>query len=74
MWLYFLLGAAIGLMIVSVFFAIHKPHQWDFAIISAVTFCMNCGSLTVYIARRKGRVESIEDMHRPLTLFPRDPA
>ncbi len=73
-WLYFLLGAAIGLLIASAFFAIRPPHHRDFAMIWTLTFCMNCGTLTGYIAERKGKVKSFEELHRPLTLFPRDPA
>ncbi len=72
--MYFLLGSAIGLLIVTAIFVIHRPHHWDFAMIGAVTVCVNCGSLAVHIARRRGWVESIEELHRPLTLFPRDPA
>jgi hypothetical protein len=72
-WKYGLPGVAIGLLILSVLFAIRRPHHWQYEILPAVTICLSCGNLATYIAERKGKVKSIEELHRPLTLFPRSP-
>jgi hypothetical protein len=71
---YGLPGIAIGLLIASAIFAIRRPHHWQLEILPVVTLCLSCGLLTISIAERKGKVKSIEELHRPLTLFPRDPA
>jgi hypothetical protein len=71
---YFLPGFAIGLLILSVIWAIRKPHHWGAAFSLAIPLSISCGTWTTYIAERKGKVKSVEELRRPLTLFPRDPA
>jgi hypothetical protein len=72
-WIYGLPGVAIGLLIVSAIFAIRRPHHGQFEILPVVNTCLGCANLATYIAERKGKVKSIEELHRPLTLFPRTP-
>ena len=33
-------------------------------------FGLNCGVLTVYFAERRTKVKTVEELNRPLTLFP----
>jgi hypothetical protein len=69
---YGLLGVAIGLLINWAIDAVRRPHDWFPP--ATVGPCLGCAALVVWIAERKGKVKSIEELHRPLTLFPRDPA
>ena len=67
---YALLGFAIGFLIISALFAIRQPHHWGYAVSPAIAFCIACGALAVYVAERQGKVKSIREIDRPLTLFP----
>jgi hypothetical protein len=69
---YALLGVAIGLLINLAIDAVRRPHDW--ATPATVGLCLSCAAFVVGIAERKGKVKTIEELHRPLTLFPRDPA
>jgi hypothetical protein len=63
----FALGALVELLAVLV---IRRPHHWESAMIGAVDLGFAGAVLITYIAERKGKVKSIEELHRPLTLFP----
>jgi hypothetical protein len=69
--MYGLPGNAIGLLIASAMFAIRRPLNWQFEILPVIAICLSFGNLAIYIAERKGKVKSIKELHRPLTLFPR---
>jgi hypothetical protein len=69
---YGLLGVAIGLLITLAIDAVRTPHAW--APPGTVGICLGCAAIVVGIAQRKGKVKSIEEILRPPTLFPRDPA
>jgi hypothetical protein len=71
---YGLLGVAIGVVFCSALALIRRPHNWESAVRADFGLCISCGGITVWIAERKGKLKSIEELHRPLTLFPRDPA
>jgi len=43
-----------------------------FQILSLFVLGNSLGALFVYRAERKGKVKSIEELNRPLTLFPRN--
>jgi len=68
---YYLLGSAMGLPILLVLFAIRPPHHWRMAIVPAIGVCNSIGLIVLQKAERRGKVKSIEELHRPLTLFPR---
>jgi energy-coupling factor transporter transmembrane protein EcfT len=68
---YGLLGFAFGALIVTALFAIRSPHHWGFAITPAIALCISCGTVVTWMAERNGKVKSIEELHRPLKLFPR---
>jgi hypothetical protein len=68
---YALLGVAIGLLINLAFDAIRRPHDW--ATPGTVGLCLSCAAIVLGIAERKGKVKSIDEINRPLTLFPRTP-
>jgi hypothetical protein len=70
---YGFLGVAIGLLITLAFDAVRRPHVRESAIVGAIGLCISCASIIIGIAERQGKVKSIEDMHRPLTLFRRSP-
>lgn len=65
-----LFGWAIGLPMLLALFAIRRPHHWGMVVIPAIVCCNGIGLIAVRIAERKGKVNSIEELHRPLTLFP----
>jgi len=67
---YMLLGMGIGLLVAFMLgAALGKPvRAW------AISIAIGCGSIAVAIAERKGRVESAEEINRPVTLFPEAPA
>jgi hypothetical protein len=69
---YALLGVAIGLLINLAIDAVRRPHDWFPS--GMIGLCLGCAALVVWIAERKGKVKTIDELHRPLTLFPRDPA
>jgi hypothetical protein len=71
---YGLLGVAIGVVICSALHLIRRPHDREAALRADFGPCIVRGTLAVYIAERRGKVKTIEELHRPLTLFPRDPA
>jgi hypothetical protein len=66
-----LLGCALGALIGLAIFSIRRPHNLGFAMSPAIALCMSCGTIVIWIAERKGKVKSMEELHRPLTLFPR---
>jgi hypothetical protein len=66
-----LLGSAAGVLIVLAISAIRKPHHWEFMASPAMALCIACGVVATLIAERMGKVKSIEELQRPLTLFPR---
>jgi hypothetical protein len=68
--MYGLPGIAIGLLIASAIFAIRRPHHWQFEILPVVTICLSFGNLAIYIAERKGKVESIGEIRSPDPLSP----
>lgn len=68
---YGLLGFALGAEIVLLIFGIRRPHNWGFAMSAAIPFCVSCATLITWLAERKGKVKSITELRRPLTLFPR---
>jgi hypothetical protein len=70
---YGLLGVAIGALIFGPLSAFRGPHNRWLETLSWIAW-MSCGPLAVYIAERKGKVKSADELQRPLTLFPRDPA
>jgi hypothetical protein len=70
---YFLLGCGVGAFIWTAFLAIRRPHDWVLAILSLIEMSVCCAVLACYFAERRGKVKSIEELHRPLTLFPRLP-
>jgi hypothetical protein len=70
---YGLLGLAIGALIFGPLSAIWRPHDRWLQTLSSIAWT-SCGPLAVYIAERTGKVKSIEELRRPLTLFPREPA
>lgn len=66
-----LVGFAIGLVFfLTLEIALHKPFALEPALVGA----FSCGTLSVWIAERKGKVKSIEEINRPLTLFPPVPS
>ncbi len=67
---YGLLGFAFGALILGALYAFRRPH-WGFFMSPALAFCISCGAIVTSIAERKDKVKSIEELHRPLTLFPR---
>ncbi|MGP0073138.1 MAG: hypothetical protein ACLPWF_14550 [Bryobacteraceae bacterium] len=68
---YGLLGCAFGALIELLIFSIRTPRHWGFAMSPAIALCISCGTIVIWIAERKGKVKSIQELHRPLTLFPR---
>ncbi len=71
--LYYFCGFALGALIeLSVKLAIHRPHTWESAGFGAMGLGTSFGVLFLYIAERKRKIPSVEDLHRPLRLFPRD--
>lgn len=66
----YLVGLPIGLIVgLAVNYAIGKPLSpvWIFN-------CGNCaGLLTLGWAEHQGKVPSVDEAKRPITLFPRDP-
>jgi hypothetical protein len=68
---YGLLGFVLGAVIVSILFAIRRPHSRSAATSTAIAFCVSCAAFATGVAERKGKVKSIAELHRPLTLFPR---
>jgi hypothetical protein len=62
-----------GLPILLVLFAIRPPHHWGMAIVPSIAICSSIGLIVLQKAERRGKVKSIEELHRPLTLFPRLP-
>jgi hypothetical protein len=65
---YGLVGYSIGSLILLVFWA----FTGKFKILSLLTLGNSFGAFFVYWAERKGKVKSIEEINRPLTLFPRE--
>ena len=70
---YLLLGWAMGLPILLVLFAIRPPRHWGMAIVPSIGLCNGVGLIVLQKAERRGKVKSIEELHRPLTLFPACP-
>lgn len=68
---YGLLGFALGAVIVAILFSIRRPHHWNTAASTAIAFCVSCAAFVTWVAERKGKVKSIAELQRPLTLFPR---
>jgi hypothetical protein len=68
---YYLLGSAMGLPILLVLFAIRPPHHWGMVIVPSIAICSPFGLIVLQKAERRGKVKSIEELQRPLTLFPR---
>jgi hypothetical protein len=65
---YTLLGFSIGLLVAFLLGAAVNKHFGIGA--GAIGLAVACGAISVGIAERKGRVKSIEELNRPLTLVP----
>jgi len=65
---YGLMGVGVGLLPYLAWWALTGKFKG----ISALCLAPACGNLFVYWAERKGKLKSIEELNRPLTLFPRD--
>jgi len=70
----YLIGSALGMLVL---FLRGKPIFFSMG--SGSVGVMNgmgitCSSLLLWYAERNGKVKTIEELHRPLTLFPRDHA
>jgi hypothetical protein len=65
---YLLGGYGIGSLIMLALWGITGKFQILFLFVLGNSF----GVLLTYRAERKGKVKSIEELNRPLTLFPRD--
>jgi len=71
---YFLLGGGIGLSTrLALLLALRSSHDWldGMMNIGSLSMAISCGALTVWIAERKKKVVSREELNRPLDLFPR---
>ena len=66
-----LLGIAVGALIFLAISVIRRPHHWEFVISPAMALCIACGAVATLIAERKGKVKTVAELERPLTLFPR---
>jgi len=72
---YFARGAAIGLTIyLALVLVIRRRLDSNIFVLglSALGFSISVGNLFVYFAERQGKVKSLEDLNRPLTLFSTD--
>lgn len=65
---YLFAGYCVGSLILLVLWTFTQRFQ----ILSLFLLGNSLGALFVYWAERKGNVKSIEELNRPLTLFPRD--
>jgi len=65
---YLLAGYCVGSLIMLVLWGFTRKFQ----ILSLFVLGNSLGALFVYRAERKGKVKSIEELNRPLTLFPRN--
>jgi hypothetical protein len=65
---YLLAGYCVGSLILLVLWT----FTGKFGILPLFVLGNSFGGLFVYWAERKGNVKSIDDLNRPLTLFPRD--
>lgn len=66
--LYLLLGYAVGLSPFLVWWAFTGKFGW----VPALWLGISCSNLFLYIGQRTGKLKPIEELNRPLTLFPRD--
>lgn len=65
---YWLIGFAFGSLVAGALdWELKKPFGARF-----IGIAVGCGSVAVAMAEKKGKVKSIEDINRPLTLFPPD--
>jgi hypothetical protein len=65
---YGLLGMALGGLVGSIPWALTgKPSPF-------VALGVAGASLAIFLAERKGKLKSIEEINRPITLFPRNPS
>jgi hypothetical protein len=72
--IYYSFGFALGALTeVLAMLVIRRPHHWEYVVSGAMSLGSVFGVCVTYIAERKGKVKSIEELHRPLTLFPRTP-
>jgi hypothetical protein len=63
---YTLLGFGIGLLVALLLEGVLGKGLG----MGAIGLALGCGSIAVGIAERKGKVKSIEEINRPVTLFP----
>jgi hypothetical protein len=63
---YTLLGFGIGLLVALLLEGVLGKRFG----MGAIGLALACGSIAVGIAERKGKVKSMEEINRPVTLFP----
>lgn len=66
--LYMLAGYAVAWLPFLVWWAFTGKFKFT----AALWFGISCSNLFLYIGQRTGRLKPIEELNRPLTLFPRD--
>jgi hypothetical protein len=64
---YMLLGFGIGLLVALALGGLLGERLGS----GGAGIAVACGALAVAIAERRGKVKSIEEINRPMTLFPR---